>query len=228
MTTPLTLPVTEIEDAVDYYGNLLGVEVHWNNPAEAVFSIPSEQTDLHLVETQPEALLRALDDGSLDLVIGSLWRMTGGWTVAPGKGGVCCQTCGQSMTAAPDTAAPMPVRRRLRQILRQKASPIDSVTEWTGISASDSPLISRSALGVLQSASVRKVVVSRTRETEHGVQVSFAAAGLPDVLLVGASQTPPSGSVLEVPILEGRAITIPFRSGKRRRVLVACDRIRLS
>lgn len=226
MTTPLTLPVTEIEDAVDYYGNLLGVEARWNSSSEAVLSIPSEETDLHLVAARPEAVLRALDDGSLDVVVGSLWRMTGGWTVAPGKGGVCCQACGQPVAPPPGISARMPLQRLARHIRRQKTTPTVNESTWSNVG--DSPLISRSALGVLRSASVRKIAVSWTRETEYGVRVSFAHADLPDVLLVGASQTPPPGSVLEVPILEGQAVTIPFQSGRRRRVLVACDRIRLS
>lgn len=229
MTTPLTLPVTEINDAVDYYGNLLGVEARWSNSTEAVLSIPSEETDLHLVETRPEALLRALDDGSLDFVIGSLWKMTGGWTVAPGKGGVCCQACGQSITAPPDTAVRNPLRHLARRIARRKAlsPPTDSAIKRTWRKVGDSPLVSRSAVGVLQSASLRKIAVLRARETDHGVRVSFADGGLPDVLLVGAGQAPPPGSVLEVPILGRQAVTIPFSRGKRRRVLVACDRIRL-
>lgn len=231
MTTPLTLPVIEIEDAVAYYGNLLGVEAHWSNSSEAVLSIPSEETDLHLVATRPETLLQALDDGSLDFVIGSLWRMTGGWTVAPGKGGVCCQACGQSITETPNTTAQVPSLRHLvRRISRRKAAslPSDPSTERTWRRIGDSSLVSRSAVGVLQSASVRNIAVVRTRATDYGVRVSFADDGLPDVLLEGARQAPPAGSVVGAPILGRQAVTIPFHRGRRRSVLIACDLIRLS
>ena len=86
-----------------------------------------------------------------------------------------------------------------------------------------------SALSVVRSAVVRRLRVNRAVPTEHGVRVSFAGGDLPDILLVGALQTPPSGSTLQMPFAARETVGMPFRGwGRRTRTIVTSDRVRLA
>jgi hypothetical protein len=226
MTTirTLTLPVTEMDHAVSYYEQVLGVEARWRGATHAVLQVGP--TEIRLVRASREEVTAAIEDGTLDEVIDTVWRMTGGWTVTPGRGAVCCPQCA---ALADDSHATEPVAERKTRWARRARSGTapDDRRQWDALRGSGS--IAGSALSVLQSAVVRRLRISRAAHTEYGVRLSFTGGDLPDVVLVGALQSPPAGSVLQTPFAARETVGIPFRAwGRRKRMIVTCDRVQLA
>ena len=203
-TDTITVPVADLDRAVTYYEELLGAAPRRRGRSRVVLGIDSEQVEVHLVQTSQEAVLTAIEDGTLDSAMSTVWRLTGGWTVKPGTGAVCCPDCaGLSLDDGP------------------------SLTQWDALRRS--PLSAPSAAVVLQSAAERGVRVQRTARTTGGIRVSFADGDLPDILLVGALQSPPAGSVPEPPVMRHDTIEIPFKQwGRRRGRVITSDRIHLA
>lgn len=225
MTTvrTLTLPVTEMDHAVSYYEQILGVEPRWRGATHAVLEVGS--TELRLVHASREEVTAAVEDGTLDEVIDTVWRITGGWTVTPGLGAVCCPQCA-ALADDSHATTPQPTPKRWPRRARS-ATTSDDRRRWELLR--ESGFIAGSALSVVKSAVVRRLRISRAASTEHGVRVSFSGGDLPDILLVGALQSPQVGSVLQTPFAARETVGMPFKAwGRRTRMIVTCDRVRLA
>lgn len=206
-TTPndtITVPVADLDRASAYYEELLGSVPRRRGGSRVVLGLDSEQVEVHLVQASQEAVLTAVEDGTLDSAMSAVWRLTGGWTVKPGMGAVCCPDCaGLSLDGGP------------------------GLTRWDALRRS--PLSAPSGALVLQSAAERGVRVQRTARTNGGIRVSFADGDLPDILLVGALQSPPAGSVPEPPVMRHDTIEVPFKPwARRRRHIITTDRLYLA
>lgn len=200
----ITVPVADLDRASAYYEELLGVTPNRRDRSHVVLRIDSARLDIHLVHTSQAEVLSAIEDGTIDSAMSGVWRLTGGWTVKPGTGAVCCSDCaGLSLDERP------------------------SLTQWEILRRS--PLSTPSAALVLQSAAERKVRVQQATRADGGIRVSFADEDLPDILLVGAPESPPAGAVPEPPTTTRDTVEVPFKQwGSGRRRVIAGDRIYLA